>query len=57
MNDKMRRLHKQFEGIKHEFKGDSALSQTITLPTGIGTTDKPEMGIENGTLRITALVT
>ncbi|KAB5585602.1 hypothetical protein GE09DRAFT_1166380 [Coniochaeta sp. 2T2.1] len=54
MNDKMRQLHKQFEAIKHEFKGDSALAKTITLPTGIGTIDNEEMGIVNGTIRITA---
>lgn len=53
MNDKMRQLHKQFEAIKHEFKGDSALAKTITLPTGIGTTDNEAMGIVNGTIRLT----
>jgi len=45
----------RFEPVKHAFDGsDQRIPFGIQLPRGIGTEDKPEVGIMNGTLEISS---
>jgi hypothetical protein len=50
MKPEAQTLHKKFLEIKHTFDGKGTLKHNIQLPSGMGTDDRREKGIMNGSI-------